>query len=1194
MTGKSDGSVIIDTRMNTDGFGKGVKTMKGQINGLSGAVGKLGAVIATVFVAGKIARLSKEAIKLGSDLQEVQNVVDVTFTTMNEQVNEFAKNAAETAGLSETMAKRYAGTFGAMAKAFGFAESESYNMATALTQLAGDVASFYNLTQDEAYTKLKSVFTGETESLKDLGVVMTQTALDSFAMANGYGKATKAMSEAEKVALRFAFVTNQLNAASGDFVRTSGSWANMIRILTLNFDSFKANVGQALINIFTPFLQVINQIVAKMAELSSRFLVFTQLLTGKGASGGGSPGKALEDIASGYGDVEDATKAAEKAQKSYTSGLDELNIISKDTGGSGAVGGGAVSIPTVDIVPDDGKTNEAISRFDERITELIGMFDALKKALSNLWNEGLKLLMDFSADTLKDFYKNFLVPVGKWVIGEGLPRFVNITNELLKGINWKKLQYSLDDFYEELARITILSFDSLLDFYDFFLKPVAQWTIGKAFPTLLDILTDFSKKINWEKINKGLEALYKVLGKYTVGIGEGLLHFFEGFYDFLSPSVAGIINLFAEGFEALFNAMLLMPEGVLVALGGALGGLLSMFVTYKGVIAAMDGLQTAWTSLYVAFDDGLKLLTAHPYMAAAAGISAIVGAMLSLQEKAKETQEIETYGQKFDDMVRSMEKSREELEKRTETAIEFVNNAGAAELLYAEDLKEKYLALSEKQSLSNEEYADMQFYSSELVRILPNLNDYLNEETGLLNIQADTLDSIIEKQKEYYRVKAAENKIEELYATQLEMESQLKDSQDALKKATEEYNAALEKSAQFKRDMWENAGIKDETEQVYVTEAREKWEALTGEVNNARIAYNNIGADINEMLGIMNEGTKKINIYASEAGLNYAVGMGNGIKDNSEMAIDAAGGMVEDINNTVKEKAGINSPSKVTYEYGSYYVDGFALGISENSTKSNEAISAWVASMNQTFMDSLDMMMAGWTEKMTTWFQENVLVYFSEETWMEILALWKELLLFDLEDMTMQWDEIMLAWWEEAVNPYFDQKQWTVFGNNMKTGIITGLKALVGEITGIMNQVINVFNSALKNIEKSINDLVEQFNDIAFELGVGSLNKVHYTPIRAIKVPYLATGAVIPPNAPFMAMLGDQRHGTNLEAPEDLIRQIVREEAGGSREMLELLARIADSNQIIADKDLTIGDREIARANLRGQREMGYTLITEG
>lgn len=91
-----------------------------------------------------------------------------------------------------------------MSKSFGFSEAQAYDMSTALTQLTGDVASFYNISQDLAYIKLKSVFTGETETLKDLGVVMTQSALDQYALANGYGKTTSAMTEQEKVALRLA------------------------------------------------------------------------------------------------------------------------------------------------------------------------------------------------------------------------------------------------------------------------------------------------------------------------------------------------------------------------------------------------------------------------------------------------------------------------------------------------------------------------------------------------------------------------------------------------------------------------------------------------------------------------------------------------------------------------------------------------------------------------------------------------------------------------------------------------------------------------------------------------------------------------------------------------------------------------------------------------------------------------------
>ena len=151
------------------------------MSGITNMAKKAGAALAGAFAVKKLVEFGKECLDLGSDIQEVQNVVDVSFPNLSAKVNEFAKNAAASFGLSETMAKKFAGTFGAMASAFGFTEKESYEMSAALTGLAGDVASFYNMSQDEAYTKLKSVFTGETETLKDLGVVMTQSALDSYA-----------------------------------------------------------------------------------------------------------------------------------------------------------------------------------------------------------------------------------------------------------------------------------------------------------------------------------------------------------------------------------------------------------------------------------------------------------------------------------------------------------------------------------------------------------------------------------------------------------------------------------------------------------------------------------------------------------------------------------------------------------------------------------------------------------------------------------------------------------------------------------------------------------------------------------------------------------------------------------------------------------------------------------------------------
>ena len=209
MGATSVGEIGLDLVINSSGFQR-------QVSKMEGLAKKAGATLASAFAVKKLVDFSAKCLDLGSDLAEVENVVDVTFSTMSDQVDKFAKSAAKNFGLSETMAKQYAGTFGAMAKAFGFGEQQAYEMSTALTSLAGDVASFYNLSQDEAYTKLKSVFTGETESLKDLGIVMTQTALDAYAMANGYGKTTSAMTEQEKVALRYKFVLGQLSLAQGD------------------------------------------------------------------------------------------------------------------------------------------------------------------------------------------------------------------------------------------------------------------------------------------------------------------------------------------------------------------------------------------------------------------------------------------------------------------------------------------------------------------------------------------------------------------------------------------------------------------------------------------------------------------------------------------------------------------------------------------------------------------------------------------------------------------------------------------------------------------------------------------------------------------------------------------------------------------------------------------------------------------
>lgn len=418
MAEDSAGQIGLDLVVNEGSFQR-------QMAGIQNLAKKAGAALAGAFAVKKIVDFGKKCLELGSDLSEVQNVVDVTFPHMAAQVDEFAKKAAQSFGLSETMAKQYTGTYGAMAKAFGFTEKAAYDMGTTLTGLAGDVASFYNLSQDEAYTKIKSVFTGETESLKDLGVVMTQTALDSYALANGFGKTTSAMTEAEKVFLRYQFVQSQLAAATGDFARTSDSWANQCRILSLQVQSTMATVGQGLINLFTPIIKIVNVVIGKIATLANAFKAFTELITGNKSSGSSTIsdlGSAADTAAGGLADASNAAdglsdstngvgKAAKKAAKEMRSlmGFDSINKLSEqtDSSGSGSSGGGGTSGGggSLGSAVDFGNLAQGdteVDKMDKRLQALINRC----KELAALFKKGFQIGFGDSEKKIKSIQKS--------------------------------------------------------------------------------------------------------------------------------------------------------------------------------------------------------------------------------------------------------------------------------------------------------------------------------------------------------------------------------------------------------------------------------------------------------------------------------------------------------------------------------------------------------------------------------------------------------------------------------------------------------------------------------------------------------------------------------------------------------------------------------------------------------------------
>lgn len=604
MADNSVGQIGLDLVVNQGQFNK-------QMAGIQGLAKKAGIALAAAFSVKKLVEFGAQCIELGSDLQEVQNVVDVTFPRMGSQVDAFAKEAAASFGLSETMAKRFTGTFGAMAKAFGFSEKAAYEMSTTLTGLAGDVASFYNISQDEAYTKLKSVFSGETETLKDLGVVMTQNALDAYALANGYGKTTQAMSEMEKVALRYQFVQDQLSASSGDFIRTSDSWANQVRILKLQFDSLKATIGQGLINVLTPVIKVINTIIGKLMSLANAFRSFTELITGKKSSGGSASVAAagMDNVAASadnagaaMGGAGSAAKKAAKDIATATTGIDELNILNPDSGSEGSGSGGSGGYAADEFDMGELSTDQ----LDEADNRLQGLIDRLKE-LRDLFVDGFKAgLGDVTLEPLKEAIEGIKASLKEIFTDPGVVEAFN---------RWlDTLAYSLGQVAGSMASIGITMATNLLG----------------GLNRYLDQNKDLIKQriINW----------FDITGEIATIVGNFAQAFANIFSVFGGENgqrvTAALIGIFANAFMGVNEICLKLSRDLIdvitrpfidnqdafkTAIDGFLGFLASALETVKGVV------DETMASLGEMYDAHVKPM----FDALASGLSSIVSVLLT-------------------------------------------------------------------------------------------------------------------------------------------------------------------------------------------------------------------------------------------------------------------------------------------------------------------------------------------------------------------------------------------------------------------------------------------------------------------------------------------------------------------------------------------------------------------------------------
>ena len=356
---------------------------------------------------------AKGAFEAGSSIVELQNVIDTAFGSVingyrdiSGYIYNWSKSTIDAFGVSEIAAQRYAGKLMSMFNSSGFDASEAMRdsaakMTTDLVERAGDIASFYDISVDEAMTKMQSALAGMTRPMRALGVNMNVANLEAFALSQGITQSWKSMDQATQMAVRYAYMLDATKYAENDFGRTSQSAANQVRLLQLNVQQLSATVGQGLVSAIAPVISWLNALIKRLIQAASAFRTFMWTLFGKpiAAIRGlvddtagylDDAAGAASDLGSAGGGAADGLGSAGKAAKELKKQLtvlpfDQLNQLAKDTdsagsggsgGGAGGGGGGGIGgLGDMGLMPDlgdvltDSPVINAINQWAARIRE---------------------------------------------------------------------------------------------------------------------------------------------------------------------------------------------------------------------------------------------------------------------------------------------------------------------------------------------------------------------------------------------------------------------------------------------------------------------------------------------------------------------------------------------------------------------------------------------------------------------------------------------------------------------------------------------------------------------------------------------------------------------------------------------------------------------------------------------------------
>lgn len=456
------------------------------------------------------------------------NLFNVSMGQYAEEARNYAEQVGEVMGINPGEWMRNQGVFMTITEGFGVASDRAYTMSKNLTQLAYDLASFFNISTSDAFQKLESGISGELEPLRRLGYDLSVARLQQEAYNLGIEKSVTAMTQAEKAELRYYAIMTQVTNAQGDMARTLEAPANQLRILQAQVEQATRALG----NLFLPILKAILPYAIALAKAIRMVAEIIAGFFGVSISEFDMGTDAIGGVASGAGEAADGLGDASKKAKELKNallGIDELNVISPPedssggAGGAGGIGGGGglgFELPTYDFIAD--AVNEQVDKIMAKIQPFLDWVrENIDEILAGVLAIGAAFLAWRIAKGVQDFLRWLSTMKGFNITGSiafkiaGLGLFLDAWNTMKEtiqdimanGPNFTNVTKLISGFAEALGAAFLL-FGNI--------KMAGAMLVISGLTGIVSAISDMvNNGVNWDNAL----FLVKNLGLFLSGLG---------------------------------------------------------------------------------------------------------------------------------------------------------------------------------------------------------------------------------------------------------------------------------------------------------------------------------------------------------------------------------------------------------------------------------------------------------------------------------------------------------------------------------------------------------------------------------------------------------------------------------------------------------------------------------------------------